>query len=91
MDGWMDVFPFSETCSLIGFVPHVNNGPLIRLVSSNSLTHSLVLGVNKGLQAIHCVECDHQMCCMLFQKILQYHYLFKTKKINTCNLSCSFS
>ena len=34
----MDVFPFSETCSLIGFVPHVNNGPLIRLVSSTSLT-----------------------------------------------------
>ena len=34
----MDVFPFSETCSLIGFVPCVNNGPLIRLVSSNSLT-----------------------------------------------------
>ena len=44
----MDVFPFSETCSLIGFVPHVNNGPLIRLVSSISLTHRLVLGVNKG-------------------------------------------
>ena len=38
MDGWMDVFPFSETCSLIGFVPRVNNGPLIRLVSSTSLT-----------------------------------------------------
>ena len=34
----MDVFPFSETCSLIGFVPRVNNGPLIRLVSSTSLT-----------------------------------------------------
>ena len=30
----MDVFPFPETCSLIGFVPRVNNGPLIRLVSS---------------------------------------------------------
>ena len=39
MDGWMDVFPFSETCSLIGFVPRVYNGPLIRLVSSTSLTH----------------------------------------------------
>ena len=36
---WMDVFPFSETCSLIGFVPRVNTGPLIRLVSSTSLTH----------------------------------------------------
>ena len=31
-------------------------------------------------QAIHRVECDEQMCCKLFQKILQYHYLFKTKK-----------
>ena len=40
MDGWMDeVFPFSETCSLIRFVSRVNNGPLIRLVSSTSLTH----------------------------------------------------
>ena len=38
MDGWMDLFPFSETCSLIGFVPRVNNGPLIRLVNSTSLT-----------------------------------------------------
>ena len=35
----MDMFPFSETCSLIGFVPRVNNGPLIRLVNSTSLTH----------------------------------------------------
>ena len=34
----MNVFPFSETCSLIGFVPRVNNGPLIRLVSFTSLT-----------------------------------------------------
>ena len=48
MNGWMDVFPFSETCSLIGFVPRVNKCPLIRLVSSTSLTHLLVLGVNKG-------------------------------------------
>ena len=39
MYGWMGVFPFSETCSLIGFAPRVNNGPLIRLVSSTSLTH----------------------------------------------------
>ena len=38
MDGWMCSL-FAETCSLIGFVPRVNNGPLIRLVSSTSLTH----------------------------------------------------
>ena len=40
MDGWMDVFPFSETCSLIGFVPRVNNGPLIRLHLIDTLISS---------------------------------------------------
>ena len=44
------MFPFSETCSLIGFVPCVNNGPLIRLVSSISLTkqYNFITAISPG-------------------------------------------